>query len=99
MLVNRWSSFLKTRLICSVAGHNGIATHFDELGNVYEDFYLHLCKTKEKEEGEHNLFFEHIIKSLGHLRTTMILFYKKLSPSNFFSLVCSYRATIAVDMS
>lgn len=32
MLVNRWSSFLKTRLICSVAGPNGIDTHFDELG-------------------------------------------------------------------
>uniref|UniRef100_A0A8C1V543 Sema domain, immunoglobulin domain (Ig), short basic domain, secreted, (semaphorin) 3E n=1 Tax=Cyprinus carpio TaxID=7962 RepID=A0A8C1V543_CYPCA len=31
MLVNRWSSFLKTRLICSVAGSNGIDTHFDEL--------------------------------------------------------------------
>lgn len=34
MLVNRWSSFLKTRLICSVAGPNGIDTHFDELGKV-----------------------------------------------------------------
>lgn len=32
MLVNRWTSFLKTRLICSVAGPNGIDTHFDELG-------------------------------------------------------------------
>uniref|UniRef100_A0A3B5AG97 Semaphorin 3E n=1 Tax=Stegastes partitus TaxID=144197 RepID=A0A3B5AG97_9TELE len=31
MLVNRWSSFLKTRLICSVAGPNGIDTHFDDL--------------------------------------------------------------------
>ena len=34
MLVNRWSSFLKTRLICSVAGPNGIDTHFDELGKA-----------------------------------------------------------------
>ncbi len=34
MLVNRWSSFLKTRLICSVAGPNGIDTHFDELGRA-----------------------------------------------------------------
>lgn len=34
MLVNRWSSFLKTRLICSVASPNGIDTHFDELGKV-----------------------------------------------------------------
>uniref|UniRef100_A0A671RXQ0 Sema domain, immunoglobulin domain (Ig), short basic domain, secreted, (semaphorin) 3E n=1 Tax=Sinocyclocheilus anshuiensis TaxID=1608454 RepID=A0A671RXQ0_9TELE len=35
MLVNRWSSFLKTRLICSMAGPNGIDTHFDELEDVF----------------------------------------------------------------
>ncbi|XP_038856318.1 semaphorin-3E [Salvelinus namaycush] len=35
MLVNRWSSFLKTRLICSVAGSNGIDTHFDKLEDVF----------------------------------------------------------------
>ncbi|XP_056137327.1 semaphorin-3E [Lampris incognitus] len=35
MLVNRWSSFLKARLICSVAGHNGVDTHFDELEDVF----------------------------------------------------------------
>uniref|UniRef100_A0AAQ5ZEA6 Sema domain, immunoglobulin domain (Ig), short basic domain, secreted, (semaphorin) 3E n=1 Tax=Amphiprion ocellaris TaxID=80972 RepID=A0AAQ5ZEA6_AMPOC len=35
MLVNRWSSFLKTRLICSVAGPNGIDTHFDDLEDVF----------------------------------------------------------------
>uniref|UniRef100_A0A8C7Y697 Sema domain, immunoglobulin domain (Ig), short basic domain, secreted, (semaphorin) 3E n=1 Tax=Oryzias sinensis TaxID=183150 RepID=A0A8C7Y697_9TELE len=35
MLVNRWSSFQKTRLICSVAGPNGIDTHFDELEDVF----------------------------------------------------------------
>ncbi|KAM8862138.1 semaphorin-3E [Synchiropus picturatus] len=35
MLVNRWSSFLKARLICSVAGANGIDTHFDNLEDVF----------------------------------------------------------------
>ncbi|XP_062860901.1 semaphorin-3E isoform X2 [Trichomycterus rosablanca] len=35
MLVNKWSSFLKARLICSVAGPNGIDTHFDELEDVF----------------------------------------------------------------
>uniref|UniRef100_A0AAY4BW45 Sema domain-containing protein n=1 Tax=Denticeps clupeoides TaxID=299321 RepID=A0AAY4BW45_9TELE len=35
MQVNKWSSFLKTRLICSVAGPNGIDTHFDELEDVF----------------------------------------------------------------
>ncbi|XP_038126602.1 semaphorin-3E isoform X1 [Cyprinodon tularosa] len=35
MLVNRWSSFLKTRLICSVPGPNGIDTHFDNLEDVF----------------------------------------------------------------
>lgn len=39
MLVNRWSSFLKTRLICSVAGPNGIDTHFDELGGAPGKFF------------------------------------------------------------
>ncbi|XP_018611442.2 semaphorin-3E-like [Scleropages formosus] len=35
LLVNRWSSFLKARLMCSVPGPNGIDTHFDELVDVY----------------------------------------------------------------
>uniref|UniRef100_A0A665V7G2 Sema domain, immunoglobulin domain (Ig), short basic domain, secreted, (semaphorin) 3E n=1 Tax=Echeneis naucrates TaxID=173247 RepID=A0A665V7G2_ECHNA len=35
MLVNRWSSFLKTRLICSVAGPNGMDTYFDDLEDVF----------------------------------------------------------------
>ncbi|XP_064199199.1 semaphorin-3E-like [Anguilla rostrata] len=35
MLVNKWSSFSKTRLICSVPGPNGIDTHFDELEDVF----------------------------------------------------------------
>ncbi|XP_006109499.2 semaphorin-3F, partial [Myotis lucifugus] len=30
-LVNKWSTFLKARLVCSVPGHDGIETHFDEL--------------------------------------------------------------------
>ncbi|MBN3286439.1 SEM3F protein, partial [Polyodon spathula] len=34
-LVNKWSSFLKARLICSVSGPDGIETHFDELQDVY----------------------------------------------------------------
>ncbi|XP_010882133.1 semaphorin-3E isoform X2 [Esox lucius] len=46
MLVNRWSSFLKTRLICSVAGPNGIATHFDDLVDVF------LLKNKDKKNPE-----------------------------------------------
>lgn len=30
-LVNKWSTFLKARLVCSVPGEDGIETHFDEL--------------------------------------------------------------------
>lgn len=30
-LVNKWSTFLKARLICSVAAADGVETHFDEL--------------------------------------------------------------------
>lgn len=29
--MNKWTTFLKARLICSVPGSNGIDTHFDEL--------------------------------------------------------------------
>ncbi|XP_064417338.1 semaphorin-3E [Latimeria chalumnae] len=35
MLVNKWSTFLKTRLICSVPGPNGIDTHFDDLEDAF----------------------------------------------------------------
>lgn len=34
-LVNKWSTFLKARLICSVPGADGIETHFDELQDVF----------------------------------------------------------------
>lgn len=30
-LVNKWTTFLKTRLICSVPGADGSDTYFDEL--------------------------------------------------------------------
>lgn len=41
-LVNKWSTFLKARLICSVPGADGIETHFDELSEfdlVFPSFY------------------------------------------------------------
>lgn len=31
-LINRWSTFLKARLVCSVSGPGGMDTYFDELG-------------------------------------------------------------------
>ncbi|XP_067908200.1 semaphorin-3B isoform X3 [Heterodontus francisci] len=34
-LVNKWTTFLKARLICSVPGSEGIDTHFDELRDVF----------------------------------------------------------------
>ncbi|XP_069062926.1 semaphorin-3F isoform X1 [Pleurodeles waltl] len=34
-LVNKWSTFLKARLICSVPGADNIETHFDELQDVF----------------------------------------------------------------
>uniref|UniRef100_A0A9J8CU49 Sema domain, immunoglobulin domain (Ig), short basic domain, secreted, (semaphorin) 3Fa n=1 Tax=Cyprinus carpio carpio TaxID=630221 RepID=A0A9J8CU49_CYPCA len=41
-LVNKWSTFLKARLICSVTGSDGIETHFDELRKSL--FYLSYTK-------------------------------------------------------
>ncbi|XP_062397082.1 semaphorin-3B [Sardina pilchardus] len=34
-LVNKWATFLKTRLVCSVPGSDGSETHFDELRDVF----------------------------------------------------------------
>uniref|UniRef100_A0A8C5WAL7 Semaphorin 3E n=1 Tax=Leptobrachium leishanense TaxID=445787 RepID=A0A8C5WAL7_9ANUR len=35
MMINRWTTFLKARIVCSVPGPNGIDTHFDELEDVF----------------------------------------------------------------
>ncbi|XP_035238964.1 sema domain, immunoglobulin domain (Ig), short basic domain, secreted, (semaphorin) 3bl isoform X1 [Anguilla anguilla] len=42
VLVNKWSTFIKTRLVCSVPGPHGIDTHFDELEDVF------LLRTKDE---------------------------------------------------
>ncbi|XP_032819463.2 semaphorin-3A-like isoform X2 [Petromyzon marinus] len=34
-LINKWTTFLKARLVCSVPGPDGIDTYFDELQDVY----------------------------------------------------------------
>uniref|UniRef100_A0A8D0CIM8 Si:dkey-49n23.1 n=1 Tax=Scleropages formosus TaxID=113540 RepID=A0A8D0CIM8_SCLFO len=34
-LINRWTTFLKARLVCSVPGPDGLDTHFDELEDVF----------------------------------------------------------------
>lgn len=36
-LVNKWTTFLKTRLICSVPGADGSDTYFDELRKFAAD--------------------------------------------------------------
>lgn len=35
MLVNKWSTFIKVRLVCSVPGPHGIDTHFNQLGKPF----------------------------------------------------------------
>ncbi|XP_042191156.1 semaphorin-3D [Callorhinchus milii] len=34
-LINKWSTFLKARLVCSVPGPDGVDTYFDELQDVF----------------------------------------------------------------
>ncbi|KAM6960587.1 LOW QUALITY PROTEIN: semaphorin-3D [Aplochiton taeniatus] len=34
-LTNKWTTFLKARLVCSVPGPDGIDTHFDELQDIF----------------------------------------------------------------
>lgn len=38
-LVNKWTTFLKARLLCSVPGVNGIDTHFDEMRELLKTAY------------------------------------------------------------
>uniref|UniRef100_A0A7N6AHN9 Sema domain, immunoglobulin domain (Ig), short basic domain, secreted, (semaphorin) 3bl n=1 Tax=Anabas testudineus TaxID=64144 RepID=A0A7N6AHN9_ANATE len=42
VLVNKWSTFIKARLICSVPGPHGIDTHFNQLEDVF------LLRTKDE---------------------------------------------------
>uniref|UniRef100_A0A3Q4BM11 Uncharacterized protein n=1 Tax=Mola mola TaxID=94237 RepID=A0A3Q4BM11_MOLML len=41
VLVNKWSTFIKARLVCSVPGPHGIDTHFNQLGEMHANL-LHL---------------------------------------------------------
>uniref|UniRef100_A0A3Q3GEF4 Sema domain, immunoglobulin domain (Ig), short basic domain, secreted, (semaphorin) 3D n=1 Tax=Labrus bergylta TaxID=56723 RepID=A0A3Q3GEF4_9LABR len=34
-LTNKWTTFLKTRLVCSIPGPDGVDTHFNELQDVF----------------------------------------------------------------
>ncbi|XP_037312848.2 sema domain, immunoglobulin domain (Ig), short basic domain, secreted, (semaphorin) 3H isoform X2 [Pungitius pungitius] len=34
-LVNKWSTFQKTRMVCSVPGPDGLQTHFDQLQDIF----------------------------------------------------------------
>ncbi|XP_004839830.1 semaphorin-3D isoform X1 [Heterocephalus glaber] len=34
-LINKWTTFLKARLVCSIPGSDGADTHFDELQDIY----------------------------------------------------------------
>lgn len=43
-LVNKWSTFLKARLICSVPGADGMETHFDELREYKDSSVLPLVR-------------------------------------------------------
>uniref|UniRef100_A0A3Q4G4E2 Sema domain, immunoglobulin domain (Ig), short basic domain, secreted, (semaphorin) 3bl n=1 Tax=Neolamprologus brichardi TaxID=32507 RepID=A0A3Q4G4E2_NEOBR len=42
VLVNKWSTFIKARLVCSVPGPHGIDTHFNQLEDVF------LMRTKDE---------------------------------------------------
>ncbi|KAG7472645.1 hypothetical protein MATL_G00111130 [Megalops atlanticus] len=34
-LVNKWSTFLKARMVCSIPGADGLHTHFDQLQDIF----------------------------------------------------------------
>lgn len=39
-LINKWTTFLKARLICSIPGNDGADTHFDELRKSHVPFFF-----------------------------------------------------------
>lgn len=55
-LVNKWTTFLKARLLCSVPGVNGIDTHFDELRELSET-----AKRPTKPPGCQLIFFSPLL--------------------------------------
>lgn len=46
-LVNKWTTFLKARLLCSVPGVNGIDTHFDELRELNSSCQSKLTRPRQ----------------------------------------------------
>lgn len=57
-LVNKWTTFLKARLVCSVTDEDGPETHFDELGTwmwiwkMFERDFIEFIKFNNKLSGE-----------------------------------------------
>lgn len=45
-LVNKWTTFLKARMVCSVLEGDGTETHFDELGEFTLTFRVFIRKTE-----------------------------------------------------
>lgn len=41
-LVNKWSTFQKARMVCSVPGPDGLQTHFDQLREYTQTHHLTL---------------------------------------------------------
>uniref|UniRef100_A0A8C6TNL9 Sema domain, immunoglobulin domain (Ig), short basic domain, secreted, (semaphorin) 3C n=1 Tax=Neogobius melanostomus TaxID=47308 RepID=A0A8C6TNL9_9GOBI len=50
-LVNKWTTFLKARIVCSVLEEDGTETHFDELENVF------LLETDQPKANEPESYF------------------------------------------
>lgn len=47
-LTNKWTTFLKARLVCSIPGTDGVDTHFDELREcVISDSQAHTLTHKQ----------------------------------------------------
>lgn len=77
-LVNKWTTFLKARLVCSVPGLNGIDTHFDEL-REFHDWPLVYCR-------QHHDF---LIESgfIFHLQRTFFLWAPRILRT-LLSMLC-----------
>lgn len=65
-LVNKWTTFLKTRLICSVPGADGSDTYFDELRkfSLHADRFCTVYKVIYE--------YDDYKKALGHINCVKV---------------------------
>lgn len=97
-LVNKWTTFLKARLICSVPGLNGIDTHFDELRKLATPLYIvylpqhHSFLTNTDFYHIQRMFFLWALRILRTLLSMLCLQHPGITTSNSHHIPISHKS-------